>query len=70
MEIKCRIFNTFFFGVGGQVAPAELENLLLQHPKVIEAGVIGTPDDKLGEAPTAYVVTTAPVTEAEIKEFV
>lgn len=52
------------------MAPSELEDILLQHPKVVEAGVVGVPDERLGEAPRAYVVTSAPATEAEIQEFV
>ncbi|KAH7000559.1 hypothetical protein EDB80DRAFT_811779 [Ilyonectria destructans] len=41
-------------GVG--VAPAELEELLLSHPKVLDAAVIGKPDDYTGERPHACVV--------------
>ncbi|KAG7157935.1 4-coumarate--CoA ligase 3-like 4 [Homarus americanus] len=53
-----------------QVAPSELEDVILQHPKVVEVGVVGVPDERLGEAPRAYVVTSAPTTETDIKEFV
>ncbi|KAG7173457.1 4-coumarate--CoA ligase 3-like 5, partial [Homarus americanus] len=52
------------------VAPSELEGLILQHPNVVEVGVVGVPDDRLGEVPRAYVVTSAPTTQTEIKEFV
>jgi len=41
---------------GFQVAPAELEALLLSHEAVVDAAVIGKPDERLGEAPVAYVV--------------
>jgi 4-coumarate--CoA ligase len=41
-------------GVG--VAPAELEDLLLGHPLVADAAVIGIPDDYAGEVPKAFVV--------------
>ena len=41
---------------GLQVAPAELEALLLTHPLVADAAVIGIPDDKAGEVPRAYIV--------------
>ncbi|CAH1791176.1 unnamed protein product [Owenia fusiformis] len=41
---------------GYQVAPAELENLLLSHPKVADAAVIGIPDEAAGEIPKAFVV--------------
>ncbi|XP_022656063.1 4-coumarate--CoA ligase 1-like isoform X2 [Varroa destructor] len=39
-----------------QLSPAELEDLLLQNVAVKEAIVIGLPDKKYGEAPTAYIV--------------
>ena len=42
---------------GFQVAPAELEALLLEHPDVADVAVIGVPDVQVGELPTAFVVT-------------
>ena len=41
---------------GFQVAPAELEALLLTHPSVADAAVIGVPDDEAGEHPRAFIV--------------
>ena len=41
---------------GFQVAPAELEALLLTHPSVGDAAVIGIPDEEAGEIPRAFVV--------------
>jgi 4-coumarate--CoA ligase len=41
---------------GFQVPPAELEALLLTHPGIADAAVIGIPDDEAGELPVAYVV--------------
>ena len=41
---------------GFQVAPAELEALLLSHPDIDDAAVVGVPDDEAGEVPAAYVV--------------
>ena len=38
------------------VAPAELEALLLTHPKVVDAAVVGRPDEERGEVPVAAVV--------------
>lgn len=54
---------------GLQVAPAELEALLVTHPKILDAAVIGV-DIPGTEAPRAYVVTDGGVTEQEIKDFV
>lgn len=41
---------------GFQVAPAELEGHLLDHPDVADVCVVGIPDDYSGEVPMAYVV--------------
>jgi 4-coumarate--CoA ligase len=45
---------------GFQVAPAELEALLLAHPGIADAAVIGLPDDEAGEIPKAFVVLREP----------
>jgi len=41
---------------GYQVPPAELEALIITHPKVLDVAVIGKPDEYAGELPTAFVV--------------
>jgi long-chain acyl-CoA synthetase len=41
---------------GYQVAPAELEGLLMEHPAVADAAVIPKPDTESGEVPKAFVV--------------
>jgi fatty-acyl-CoA synthase len=38
------------------VAPGEIEEFLMTHPKVLQAVVVGVPDLKLGEAPVAYII--------------
>ncbi len=57
---------------GFQVAPAELEALLLTNDAVADAAVIGVPDEEAGELPKAFVVLKPghSATEAEIREFV
>ncbi|CAB3245734.1 unnamed protein product [Arctia plantaginis] len=57
---------------GFQVAPAELEALLLQHKEVADVGVIGLPNEEAGELPMAFVVPQAgsKVTEKDLVEFV
>jgi fatty-acyl-CoA synthase len=48
------------FRVGGEnVAPAEVEEVLLAHAAVATAQVIGVPDARLGEVPAAYVTLKA-----------
>ncbi len=41
---------------GLQVAPAELEAILMTHPQVADCAVIGVPDQEAGEVPKAFVV--------------
>ncbi|MEM8554522.1 MAG: AMP-binding protein [Pseudomonadota bacterium] len=41
---------------GFQVAPAELEAVILTHPDVADVAVVGQPDDEAGERPVAHVV--------------
>lgn len=41
---------------GYQVAPAELEALLIAHDEIADAAVIGVPDEEAGELPKAFVV--------------
>jgi acyl-CoA synthetase (AMP-forming)/AMP-acid ligase II len=55
---------------GYQVPPAELEAVLVSHPKVKDAGVIGVPMDDGGEAPKAYVVTDDGVEPDELMAYV
>jgi acyl-CoA synthetase (AMP-forming)/AMP-acid ligase II len=55
---------------GYQVAPAELEALLLKHPLVADAAVIPVPDDEAGERPKAFIVRSGPVTGEEVLAFV
>ena len=52
--------------------PAELEGLLLTHPAIADAAVIGIPDDEAGEIPKAFV-TLKPgesATGTEVQEFI
>jgi acyl-CoA synthetase (AMP-forming)/AMP-acid ligase II len=57
---------------GFQVAPAELEALLLTHPDVADVAVVGVADEDAGELPRAYVVLKPGVSLAvdQIKKFV
>jgi acyl-CoA synthetase (AMP-forming)/AMP-acid ligase II len=53
-----------------QVAPAELEALLLTHPTVADAAVVRYPDEDAGEVPKAFVVTRAPIDPDELMAWV
>ncbi|WP_336625219.1 MULTISPECIES: AMP-binding protein [unclassified Microbacterium] len=57
---------------GYQIAPAELEALLLSHPQVLDAAVIGVQGDDHEEIPKAFVVAApdSGLTEEDVKAFV
>jgi acyl-CoA synthetase (AMP-forming)/AMP-acid ligase II len=58
---------------GYQVAPAELEAVLISHPEIADAAVIGVPDRESGEElPKAFVVRApgSEITEEAVIEFV
>ncbi|XP_055548192.1 uncharacterized protein LOC129733475 isoform X2 [Wyeomyia smithii] len=57
---------------GFQVAPAEVEDVLLSHPGIKDAAVVGLADADCGELPAAFVVPQDgfPLTENEVKGFV
>jgi acyl-CoA synthetase (AMP-forming)/AMP-acid ligase II len=55
---------------GFQVAPAELEAVLLTHPCVADAAVIPHPDDEAGEVPKGIVVLKQPVEAEAIMKYV
>ena len=58
LRIVGRIKDMFIVG-GFNAYPAEIENLLLRHPRVAQVAVIGVPDERLGEVGMAFVVLDA-----------
>jgi fatty-acyl-CoA synthase len=52
-------WKDMYISGGENVYPAEVENVLYQHPAVVLASVIGVPDDKWGEVGKAFVVVNA-----------
>ena len=55
---------------GYQIAPAELEALLLTHPAITDAAVIPLRDEEAGEIPKAFVVAGDQITADEVIGFV
>ena len=55
---------------GFQVAPAELEAVLLMNPRIKDAAVVPSPDEHAGEVPKAFVVSDGSLTEADVIAFV
>jgi fatty-acyl-CoA synthase len=51
---------------GENVYPAEIENVLHEHPAVVEAAVVGVPDERWGEVCAAFVVLRADTSEEEL----
>ncbi len=67
--------STFMIVSGGvNIYPQEAENLLIMHPKLVDAAVFGVPNDEFGEEVKAVVqsvedVTPGPDLEAELIEY-
>jgi acyl-CoA synthetase (AMP-forming)/AMP-acid ligase II len=55
---------------GLQVAPVEIEAVILGHAAVADAAVIGTADEEAGEVPKAYVVRKGQISAEEIMAYV
>jgi long-chain acyl-CoA synthetase len=53
---------------GFNVYPREVEQALLEHPGVREAAVVGVPDERSGEAVTAFVVVDDGVSVADVQQ--
>ena len=69
VAIQDRIKDMIISG-GENVYPAEIENVLMGHPGVGEAGVIGQASEKWGESPLAIIVRSdSALTESEVLEY-
>jgi acyl-CoA synthetase (AMP-forming)/AMP-acid ligase II len=55
---------------GFQVAPAELESLLLTHPQISDVAVVGIPDPAAGEIPKAFIVVDGSIDIPDLLEWV
>jgi fatty-acyl-CoA synthase len=70
VEIRDRIKDVIISG-GENISSVEVEGVLLRHPAVQEAAVVGLPDDRWGEAPHAFVILKpgASASEEELRQF-
>jgi fatty-acyl-CoA synthase len=70
VEIRDRLKDVIISG-GENISSVEVEGVLLRHPAVQEAAIVGFPDERWGEAPHAFVVLHegARADERELREF-
>jgi fatty-acyl-CoA synthase len=70
VEIKDRSKDVIISG-GENISSVEVENVIAEHPSVLEVAVVAVPDDHWGEVPAAYVSLreNAAVSEAEVIQF-
>ena len=70
VEIRDRLKDVIISG-GENISSVEVEGVLLRHPAVQEAAIVGLPHERWGEAPHAFVVLKegARVDEHELREF-
>lgn len=56
---------------GENIASPEVERVLYEHPDIVEAAVVGHPDDRWGEVPHAFIVVRegAELTPAQVRDF-
>lgn len=71
VELRDRIKDVIISG-GENITSVEVENVLTEHPDVLEAAVVGAPHPKWGEVPVAYVALRegARLEADELTEFV
>jgi fatty-acyl-CoA synthase len=69
VQIRDRFKDVIISG-GENISSIELEGVLLSHPAVLEAAVVGMPHEKWGETPVAYIVLRrdAETSEAALRE--
>src|SRR5438128_1281336 len=70
VQVRDRIKDVIISG-GENISSVEVEGVLLRHPAVQEAAVVGLADEKWGEAPHAFVILKpgASASEDELKQF-
>jgi len=56
---------------GWKIYPTEVENVIIQHPAIVDAAVFGVPDERKGEVPVAAVVLKpgSSLTDSELESY-
>jgi cyclohexanecarboxylate-CoA ligase/acyl-CoA synthetase len=70
LRVTGRIKDIIIRG-GANISAGEVENYLLEHPRIKTAAVVAYPDEQMGERVCAFVITTPgePLTLAEVVAF-
>jgi fatty-acyl-CoA synthase len=70
VQVRDRIKDVIISG-GENISSVEVEGVLLRHPAVQEAAVVGLPDERWGEAPHAFVILKpgASASQDELRQF-
>jgi fatty-acyl-CoA synthase len=70
IELRDRAKDVIISG-GENISTIEVEQVIVRHPAVLEAAVVGVPDDRWGEVPKAFVTLKegAALSAAELIEF-
>ena len=69
LTITDRVSDMVLWG-GVNIAPREIEEVLFEHPAVVDCAVFGIPDDRDGERLKAMVQLRPETTEEELSDFV
>ena len=69
LTITDRVSDMVLWG-GVNIAPREIEEVLFEHPAVVDCAVFGIPDDRDGERLKAMVQLRSETTEEELSDFV
>jgi fatty-acyl-CoA synthase len=67
-RIRGRLKDMYISG-GENVYPAEVEAVLHEHPAVVDAAVVGVPDERWGESGVAFVVTRSEAAPEELRDW-
>ena len=70
IQLKDRLKDIIISG-GENISTIEIENVLFQHPDILDAAVVGKNDKKWGEVPCAFITVkkNSSITEQEIIDF-